>query len=277
MNYLFYCEKPIPKYMKTTLNCVLSVDKDAKIYICTNEQINYKNIETLNLNEIASESTKSIIKSNLEDKSSIARVFYLNDAQEQLNIKNFVHFDNNVLLYKPFNLIDKIFKKNKLNITKPSNSKIKFGYSYIESFEVLSQLKHKINETINYGTSNKWSFNYGVPFKEDDYLGKIYNDNQKLFNILPILPHENDVVFDPSSYGHFLDGTKSHPRKKFRKGYINPDHYIGREVVAKRVSIQFSNNNPLVIWENQKFEIVNIHLYSERFKKFLPKNYKEYI
>ena len=48
------------------------------------------------------------------------------------------------------------------------------------------------------------------------------------------MPNENKFMFDPSSYGHYLDGTSSHP-ENIRKGYINPDHYIGREIRAKEL------------------------------------------
>ena len=277
MNYLFYCEKSIPEYIKHTINCVLSVDRDAIINVCSDEKINFKNVNTLNLSEIATEDTKKIMNSNLDDKRSIARIFYLHDAMRELRLKNFVHFDNDVLIYKPFSSLKNVFMENRLNITKSSNAKIIFGYSYINSDEVLIKLKEKISETIEYGISNRWSFNYDVPFKEEDFLGNIHSKNSELFNLLPILPNENKFVFDPSSYGHYLDGTSSHPRKIFRKGYINPDHYIGREIRAKRINVNFINHKPVVTWQKKEFDIVNLHLYSQRFEKFLPISYKEYI
>lgn len=277
MNYLFYSEKTVPDYMKYSINTVLSVDKDASIYFCTDEKVNFKNVKTLKLSEIASDITKNIRDSNLDHKSSIARIFYLNDVMRELNLKYFVHFDNDVLIYKPFSSLKNVFMENKLSITKPSNSKIIFGYSYINSSEVLSKLTKKIIETIEFGVSNKWSFNYDVPFKEEDFLGSIYPKNEELFNLLPILPHENKFVFDPSSYGHYLDGTLSYPRKILRKGYISPDHYIGREIIANRINVSFLDHKPVVIWQKKEFDIVNLHLYSQRFEKFLPVSYKEYI
>ena len=167
---MFYSEKTVPDYMKYSINTVLSVDKDASIYFCTDEKVNFKNVKTLKLSEIASDITKNIRDSNLDHKSSIARIFYLNDVMRELNLKYFVHFDNDVLIYKPFSSLKNVFMENKLSITKPSNSKIIFGYSYINSSEVLSKLTKKIIETIEFGVSNTWSFNYDVPFKEEDLL-----------------------------------------------------------------------------------------------------------
>ena len=189
---MFYCEKSIPEYIKHTINCVLSVDRDAIINVCSDEKINFKNVNTLNLSEIATEDTKKILNSNLDDKRSIARIFYLHDAMRELRLKNFVHFDNDVLIYKPFSSLKNVFMENRLNITKSSNSKIIFGYSYINSDEVLIKLKEKISETIEYGISNRWSFNYDVPFKEEDFLGNIHSKNcslekQMLFSLFFIL------------------------------------------------------------------------------------------
>ena len=75
MNYLFYCEKSIPEYIKHTINCVLSVDRDAIINVCSDEKINFKNVNTLNLSEIATEDTKKIMNSNLDEKGQLLEFF----------------------------------------------------------------------------------------------------------------------------------------------------------------------------------------------------------
>ena len=152
----------------------------------------------------------------------------------ELSLKNFVHFDNDVLIYKPFSSLKNVFMENRLNITKSSNAKIIFGYSYINSDEVLIKLKEKSQKLLNteYQIDGHLTMMFLLKKK---ILGNIHSKNSELFNLLPILPNENKFVFDPSSYGHYLDGTSSHPRKIFRKGYINPDHYIGREIRAKEL------------------------------------------
>ena len=41
------------------------------------------------------------------------RIFYLSDMSEKLDIESFVHFDLDVLIYKPFSDIKNYFRKNK--------------------------------------------------------------------------------------------------------------------------------------------------------------------
>ena len=277
MNYLFYCENSVPDYLKFTLNSVLSVDKDAKIYLCSRKSPKFKNVEFISQDEVISNNTKKLLSKNLLDKNSISRIFILHDIQRELNIKDFVHLDNDVVIYKPFNELKKIFEDNKVNVTKPSNSKILFGYSYFDSIEILDTVKKKFIELIKFGISTSWSFNYGVPYSEFDILGKIFDQNRELVNLLPILPYENEILFDPSSYGHFLDGTETHPKKFIRGRYINHDHYVGREVKSKRIKIKFKKNKPIVIWKNQIYQLANLHLYSKRFNKYLPIEYKEFV
>ncbi len=277
MNYLFYCKDSIPDYLKITLNSVLSVDKDAKIFICSNKDPKFKNVEFIPLTEVISESTKSLLFQNIEDKNPLTRICYLHDAQSELNIKSFVHLENDVLLYKSFSEVKSVFQENKLNITKQSNSKILFGYSLFNSADIIHEFKNKMLEIIKYGTSTNWSFNYGVPYAESDLLGRLYDKNKNLFNLLPILPHEGEFLFDPSSYGHFIDGTESHPKKLIGGRFINHDHYIGREIKSKRIKIKFKNQKPIVSWKEKDYEVANLNIYSKRFHKFLPKQYKEYV
>ena len=73
-----------------------------------------------------------------------------------------------------------------------------------------------------------------------DFLGKISNEFFSLFNILPTIPLNSDIVFDPSSFGQFLDGTHLHPKKFYSQRYINLNEYVGTEVSSKRMKIKFS-------------------------------------
>ena len=126
MNYLLINNGEIPDYIKYTFNSILSVDRDAKIYFCTNKPVKYKNIEVLDINNIISEETKNILEQYPDKINSLIKIFYLRDAQKKLDIQNFIHFENDVIIYKSFENIKSIFRDNRLNITKASNSKILF-------------------------------------------------------------------------------------------------------------------------------------------------------
>lgn len=291
MNYILVSLNNIPEYIKYTINSILSVDSDAKVYLFTDKKIEkLNNVEIVDINEVISNQTKGIKDKDLFagtifDKNplwetSLLRVFYLEDIQKSLNLKQFIHFDNDVIVYKPFEKIKDSFKGNKLNITKPSNARIIFGYSFIDSFEALEYVNKSIIKLMDFGVSTNWEFNYKVPYNEMDYLGKAFNEDSKFFHTLPILPFENKeqkLIFDPSSYGQYFDGTHTSPKKLLYGRYINLDHYIGREIKVKRIKVRFKNSEPIVFWKKEKFELINLHVHSKRLYKFLPKDYKEIV
>ena len=110
-----------------------------------------------------------------------------------------------------------------------------------------------------------------------DLLGMVYRQETTLFNLLPILPYDSSIIFDPLSYGMYIDGTHTEPRKFYSKRKIDFNDLIGVELYSKRIKTKFIDNNPLVYWDNKTFKMSNLHIHSKRFEKFLPKGYKDYV
>ena len=289
MNYVLVSVGKIPEYIKFTLNSILSVDKDANIILCSDQKNieNFKNIKIIDirsLNNNKVEEFKSlnlykntIFESNPLWETSALRVFYLESLKLNLDLEDIVHFDNDVLIYKPFEELKNNFLGGKFNITKESDKRFIFGYSYFSEANSLSQITKQIIELGKYGNIHNWRFNYGKPYSEMDFLGKIFSKNQELFHSLPVLPYNSNLVFDSSSYGQLLDGTHMHPKKFYSSRYINLNHYVGTEIMAKRIKFKFINNKPHVLWAGESFDIANLHIHSKRLDKFLPKNYKNYV
>ena len=44
MNYFYYFTGDLPNYLKISINSLLTVDEDAKIYLCSDNNPKYKNI-----------------------------------------------------------------------------------------------------------------------------------------------------------------------------------------------------------------------------------------
>ena len=186
--------------------------------------------------------------------------------------------DNDVLIYKPFSEVKKVFNYEKLNITPANLKKYVFGYSFIPKNNTLNVICKNIIELSKYGIKNNWEFNNGKPYNEMDFLGAINKENS-IISSIPILPYFNsDIIFDPSSYGQYLDGTHVHPKKYLRKNKIyNVNEYIGIELTSKRIKVCFKDSHPFVVWEKEKFDLANLHVHSKRFEKFLPASYKAYV
>ena len=96
MNYVLVSIGVIPSYIRKTINSILSVDKDAKIYLGTDQKIDFEKVEYVNLQEVVSDQTNkiknndifkgTIYESNPLWSTSLLRIFYLRDIQKKCNI-----------------------------------------------------------------------------------------------------------------------------------------------------------------------------------------------
>ncbi len=287
MNYVLVSIGTIPDYIRNSINSILTVDKDAKIYLCTDQKIKFQNIKIIDLKEIVSDQTikikendifkGTIFEGNPLWSTSLLRIFYLRDAQKNLNLKNVIHFDNDILIYKSYEELKDFFEPSSFSITPSSRNRLIFGYSFIPTFEILNNLCNSLDNKIQEGIKKDWGFNNFIPPNEMDLLGMIYKENNLLFNLLPTLPYDSSVIFDPLSYGMYIDGSHTYPRKFYSRRSVNFNDIIGVELFSKRIKTKFINNRPVVYWNNEVFEMSNLHIHSKRFEKFLPKGYKNYI
>ena len=288
MNYVLVLIDYLPDNLNVIVNSILSVDKDSKIYICSDENPNMKEISYINNADLKSSESEFFKELNIykntifeENKlwmNSALRIFYLKEFLKDFK-KEIVHFDNDVIIHQPYEVIDKsLINKNKLNITPASSKKLVFGYSVIYDFQPLNDICDEINKFALKGKGENWEFNNNKPFNEMQFLGNIYNQKNNLINLLPTLPYDSKLVFDPSNYGQYFDGTHTHPHKKFRKKKVyNINEDVDREIRVKRIKPNFRKGKPVVIWENESYDLVNIHVHSKRFSNFLPLNYKNFI
>ena len=149
MNYILFFKGDFPDYATYTLNNILTIDKEAKVYLCTDNDPQIKNIIYLDPNDFISEKIQSIIDMNIymntnyqNDKlwiTSLLRIFYLESIINSLNINSFVHFDLDVLIYKSFNELKKCFDIKKINITRLTDNEIIFSYSYIPNMNIYNE------------------------------------------------------------------------------------------------------------------------------------------
>ena len=290
MNYLYIYIGEIPEYIKTSINSVLSVDNNSKVFFCSEANPRFKNVEYINLNEIKSELTERFSDLNIYSDtaydrknnnlwiSSLLRIFYINDFLESTNEKEVVHFDSDVIIYKPFSQLDNNFSQEQLNITELNNDKLIFGYSYIPKYKVINDICEKIFSFVDSKDylGNKYFKEH--PLNEMEIMGKIKNSNPELFNILPDLPYSNnDILFDPATYGQYLGGTDQKPKNWFSKRKPTLDHKIGQEISSKRIKVNYKKGDPSIVYKNNIFKLANLHVHSKNLNKFTPPSYKEYL
>jgi len=292
MNYILFYHGEIPKYIEYTLNSILSSDKNAKIYFCTNQKFHGKNITNVDFNEFTFLKEKKFeidtllhntaLENNPLWSTSIMRIYVLKIISEELNINKFIHFDTDIILYKSFQNIQKNYNFNntKLNITLLDYENLVFGYSYFPGLHIINNIYESFENIFN---------NYDFYSKKYTKKGGFLNEMKMMnitkekfpenFSLLPSTPYKDTtILFDPAGYGQYLDGAHvNRGNYYFKRRYISLTSEVGRELMSKRINLQFKNNYPVVIHNSKKFELCNLHIHSKRLHKFLPKNYQSFI
>lgn len=291
MKYILFHIGDLPSHISICINTILSIDKESEIIFFTDKKINLPGIQVLNLNDFddlihkKTEIIELYKNSNFKENplwfTSFLRVLSLNTIAKKLNLKEFVHFDNDVLIYEPFsklNNTNNLIQKSKINITQLDSLNLAFGYSFFSGEKSLDSLEKFFNQILQNYYLNTNIENKGKPINEMRAMKIFFDKNKSQFNLLPNLPYFSEYfLFDPASYGQYLDGTHfNRGNYAFIRRYVSLEHTVGKEIKSKRINIKFLKNNPYVYWNNQTYKLVNLHIHSKNLKKFLPNEYKEY-
>ena len=284
MNYILFYKGRLPKYFKYSINTILQVDKNSKVYFITDQkiEIDNKRVKVFEIKDLGSSYTDKILQENYFSgeqnslwETSLMRIFYINKLINLENIGEFIHFDLDVLIYKSFEEIKLSFLMNKINITQLTKNFLVLGYLFIPKkslYNELTEIIYKIFENRFYYEKTY----YGKKrLNEMKMLFIAYDQNPELFNLIHVTPNKNvSHVFDPGSYGQFLGGTHN---KKFSKGFIDSEHIVGAEILKKNIKPTIFKNKYGVIKNDTFYELVNLHVHSKKLKNFLPQNYKNII
>ena len=208
------------------------------------------------------------------------RLFYLYEYMNKMNLNKVFHFENDIMIYEELDSIFNIIKSNnlyqdKIAITRGTNNKIMTGFVYIDNKEVLD---HLLEQITNYLINKDNLYTYGIDHINEMGLLHVYqiNNPDKLVN-LPILPKNEmfeefelfNSIFDPATYGQYLDGTPSTPGES-----ILPDSIIANEInINNNFKIEFEVIEglrfPFIITDIGKFKINSLHIHSKRLNLFL--------
>jgi hypothetical protein len=261
VNYYFVHFGNLPPWIFDSIESVSRADKDANIFLCTDKEIEIKNVSVINSDSIMSEQTEKILNKNIWNfdsnplwRTSLNRIFFILDMMKYYSHDEFVHFDSDVILFHDFEIISSFFNSEGFYITPCNNTELVFGYSYCNSIDILDEickeiLKSQEDKNFLKNITNGWP-------SEMQILSGIQKLNPNIFKLLPTIPDENtEYVFDPSSYGQYLFGT--HSEKK--PGWYGTHHWIGELISQNKLDIYMNDGIPYV---NQT-KIVNLHIHSK--------------
>ena len=284
MNYILVNFGEIPNHLEFCIKNIKKVDKNSTIILATDKSTSIKNIQNINLKEIDTPYLNEIdelIKNlnyfdneeNILWEASLKRIFAILDVALMLDIGNFVHFDNDVLIYKSFNELQNEFSKEKINITQLSNIFLNFSYSYFPKILLLKSLVGKVFEIFSNPEFYEKKYYEGNRLNEMVILNIVYKLDPTLFNILNSLPNKkSSILFDPASYGQYLSGF--HNKKKSRKKRLkemSKNQYLGEDMYINKYKPEFKKTGPIVRFENKTYEVANLHIHSKKLKKYLIK------
>jgi hypothetical protein len=297
MNYVLYNSNKIPNYLKDCISNIKKVDSNSSIYLISDEKTHYDGVISIISSEIISSQTREIIDldvyrgTNYEKDplwiTSLIRLFFLRDLVGNYQLKDIIHFDNDVLVYVNTDKISNLFIKDKVNITRVNEAQLVFGYSYFDTFEVLNNLCVELYETlIKEVNTSGWKDN---PKNEMRLLASVYINKPELFNILKSYPEGGtEYIFDPAVYGQIIGGTHTRPRrfipqrfyksgtyskdtrKKYlpRGGWLDEIHEVTKKILAEKPKLVFKKNKPILKKKSRTYQLVNLHIHSKELNKY---------
>jgi hypothetical protein len=262
MNYVLVSLGPTPPHLRSCLRQILSVDTTSKIYLITDQNIVIENVNIINKNDLSIPDIGNYLKYNPDPLwyTSLLRIFLLNTFIQNKKEPT-IHFDNDVLVYYPSSVINNI-TENKVYITPHKKTEFTFGFSVIKNFSCFNDITKKIYSLILQGEG-----------KVKEMLGETHEMRllgycgHDLITPLPVHPTfipNTQYIFDPSSYGQFIDGTPN----GHSPGFIDSTQIVGGCLQKTPPNIIFKNKKPLLVFNKKEYKIYNLHVHSKNLQKY---------
>ena len=174
------------------------------------------------------------------------------------------HFDSDVLMFQSSKTFEHLINDfDGLYMTYHTEDEMVFGFSRFGNINKIDQICDILHEVI-FDKQKQQEYSVGMA-NEMQLLGGIYKRRPDLIMRLNILPSEDNVVFDPSSYGQYFGGThQGHP-----PGWYGEHHIIGKLIGEGNIKPIMSNKKPYVEYNEKIYPIVNLHIHSKNTKLFI--------
>lgn len=279
MNYIYIYSGKLPNYAKVSIDSVKFIEPNANVVLCSDLGNHLPNVRNITFEEIESELTKKVKELNYFQNeknplwtTSLLRIFYLLDVVKFFDYDNFIHFDLDVMIYKPYEQLKIYFDDEKFNITSLTELDLIFSYSFTKNIDTYQLICEKIYEILKQPKNYEKKFYASNKLNEMMLLNIVYMENQELFNILPSIPdinNSNKIIFDSGTYGQYLSGSS---KLFFSKNIIHENSFVGRFLLKGLASVKFKNR-PLVKFNDEFFELANLHIHGKNLNKFVSKGF----
>ena len=273
MNFvLFHVGDTLPGHIRFCIKQIQYTNPGCRIYIITNipivvddENIIIVDIKTLPVPDIGTYYLYDAMSALF--RNSMLRIFYLESfLNVYKDVEHIVHFDNDVLIYKDVRTFKDKLDAYDFSITPAFETEYVFGFCYIKNNETIRKVNSQLLELVRKGEHQLKDLVNTMPHEMRllRYVNSLNND--ELITHLPTTPSgvgsDNfdvfNMCFDPSSYGQYLGG---HPPETV--------HYIGRQIIDKRLQVSIIDKQPIVTHDNKTVDICNLHIHNKKLKEFI--------
>lgn len=263
---LIHLGNTVPTFLTDCIKQIQLTNKNADIILASNLNIEAPGINCININKLQLKTTGDYFQYNPDPLwiTSLKRIFILDHLVQKFNLKNTVHFDNDVLIYYNIDEV-KDHLRDPLYLTPHKNTEFTFGFCFVKNSSSLSTLSEKIHKLVLLG---------------EEEVKKLTNDethemrllgyaNDNLITSLPVHPEIcnpiNKFIFDPSSYGQFIGGTPN----GHSPGFIDKNQIVGKIFSEQLPVINFLEKKPVLFFKNEQYKIFNLHIHSKELSKYI--------
>jgi len=286
---LFHLGNKLPDYFTYCTDQIKLTNPDSVIYLLTNSNIDsIPNVKVVDVREFEVPDISNYFSSDIHHKqlwqTSLIRIFYLEAFLRTYNIKDIIHFDNDVLIYHNYTEMLNKFKKFNFLITPQFDTEYVFGFSYIKDYKSLTPITSILQNLISLPFRELQTLTnteYPHEMRLLSYVNKI--SNNKYIDLLPVVVDGEgsdnfnifNMVFDPSSYGKHIAGSHclgSHNRHFVTTPKWNgteTHHYIGKQIHAGIIEVDLAGNIPYIIYNETTYKISNLHIHNKQLKDFI--------
>ena len=195
------------------------------------------------------------------------RFIALYEYMKQQNIRNILHIENDVLIYKN---VDSIHFHNtkKLLLTMDSKNRCIPGIMFIPSSEILKKCIDQFNPTLNdmqnfalcYSNMNEYVDTLPIFLENtDNEVYKMITENYKFYN----------AIFDAAAIGQYLGGVDPRNISGDTKHFVNETCAVDYSKYKFIWKNECGKNYPYIVVCGGEYPIINLHIHCKDLKKFL--------
>jgi hypothetical protein len=256
----------VPRHLKACIQQILNTNKNADIILASNLNIRAPSVHCININKLSYKETGGYFQSNSDPLwiTSLKRIFILDSIIQKFNLKNTIHFDNDVLVFHDISEIKHLLSAP-LYMTPHKLTEFTFGFCYAKETSSLSSLSEEIYKLILLGESKVKELT-----KDETHEMRLlgYANNNHITS-LPVHPSINEpinnFIFDPSSYGQFIGGTPN----GHSPGFIDDMQLAGSCFKLYPPTIRFVDRKPILDFNSNSYKIFNLHVHSKQLDKYV--------